>query len=316
MYKLLFKLLLTKIEPEKAHDLAIVTMKILQTSKLPRFFYPPGQKISLFGLEFPNRLGLAAGMDKNAEVVEVMFALGFGHVEVGTVTPLPQPGNSKPRIWRKVEERGIVNCMGFPSKGMVEVRKNLAGAKKSGVLGVNIGKNKYTPLDKAYLDYVSLVHGLERYADYFVINISSPNTPGLRDMFGRRYLGQLVRAVVEETERPVLLKLSPDLSANELMVSIGEAVENGIQGFVATNTTINHGGSGGLSGKPLLAPAVKICSFVKKVSGLPVIGCGGVFGEEDAEDYFLAGADLVQMFTGLVYEGPAIVRKIIKNLYI
>jgi dihydroorotate dehydrogenase len=291
--------------------------------------------LQLFGLEFPNRVGLAAGYDKDGEAVAGLATLGFGHIEVGTVTPRPQRGNPRPRIFRLPEDRAVVNRMGFPGKGTDYVAKQLQRLDKPEwlVLGINIGKNKDTPLEDAYQDYNFLIEKFAPLADYLAINISSPNTVGLRLLQHQEFLGELLAKTIEERDRqedifgkkvPLLVKLAPDLTDEELKQMGNTISESGIDGIIATNTTIHREGlrspnsseEGGLSGQPLKQISTRIIKQIHQQTGgeIPIIGVGGIASPEDASDKIEAGASLVQIYTGLIYQGPGLVKQIVEKI--
>jgi len=295
-----------------------------------------------FGLVFTNPVGLAAGFDKNAMYLNELMALGFGFVEVGTVTPLPQDGNPKPRLFRLPKDNAIVNRMGFNNDGAVIVADRLYKFIKSDsylnkrqkiLIGGNIGKNKNTPNENAWHDYEVCFNLLHNVVDYFVVNVSSPNTPGLRDLQQKKSLKKILLHLQnlnkeKSIRKPLLLKISPDLSPDELNDIIDLAMEIQLDGLVAANTTIRRDnlnssrskvdatGAGGLSGKPLAGESTRITNFIfKKTAGkMPVISSGGIFTPEDADAKFIAGAALVQVWTGFIYEGPSIVKRICKSL--
>jgi dihydroorotate dehydrogenase len=306
-------------------------------------FAVPEKPVEVFGLKFKNPVGLAAGYDKDGVAVRGLATLGFGHLEIGTVTPLPQPGNPKPRVFRLVEDQAVINRMGFPGQGAefaaVHLKKALRARRTGGttgtsnlpIIGVNLGKNKDTPLEEAAKDYVALVKSFSALADYLAINISSPNTAGLRRLQGRELLENLLEAIAEERRTnkskhggriPILVKLAPDLSEEELDDALDVILRNEMDGVIATNTTLGRAGlhsrhqdeSGGLSGGPLRVRSEAVLAQVlKRLDGqLPVISVGGIMGPEDAKRRLDMGAALVQVYTGLVYAGPGLVQKIIR----
>jgi len=314
---------------------------------LHKTFTPTGEGLerNFFGLTFSNPVGLAAGFDKNAKYLHELKTLGFGFVEIGTVTPLPQDGNPKPRLFRLPKDKAIINRMGFNNDGAAAVAKRLHKFKnaealsKTGqkinklIIGGNIGKNKKTPNEVAWKDYETCFIILHGFVDYFVVNVSSPNTPGLRDLQQKDALKKILTHLqhlnnTKEIQRPLLLKISPDLLPNELDDIIDLAMEIKLDGLVAANTTISRSnlisteneiskaGAGGLSGKPLFNESTRITNYIfEKTKGkIPVISSGGIFNGKDAEEKFKAGANLVQVWTGFIYEGPAIVKKICKSL--
>lgn len=333
MYQLI-RPLLFKLEPETAHEL------VLQTAKLARFeavaklvkaqCQHRGQTLSrnVFGLNFKNPIGLAAGFDKNAEMIEFLSALGFGHIEVGTVTSAPQPGNPKPRIFRYPNERALINRMGFPSHGAMVVSERLRRVRDKGIdciLGVNIGKLKTVSLEEATSDYVKTFEVLKECGDYFAVNVSSPNTPELRKLQERSRLKGLLLAIQEKNTRgkPLLVKVSPDLNPEELNDVVECALECKLSGIIATNTTISREGlvltneeQGGLSGVPLQARALEIIKLLNRLlSGrLPVIGVGGISSTASALKFFQAGASMIQVYTAMIYEGPLLVARMLREL--
>jgi dihydroorotate dehydrogenase len=341
MYQTVIRPLLFSLPPESVHQ---ATLKLLGAAgKIPfarnilGISYHPKKSspLRLFGLDFPNRVGLAAGYDKDGEAVAGLATLGFGHIEVGTVTPRPQRGNPKPRVFRLIEDLAVINRMGFPGKGAEYVAKQLQRLVKPEwlVLGVNIGKNKDTPLEDACQDYVFLIEKFALLADYLAINISSPNTVGLRLLQHREYLGGLLAKAVEERDRqedqlgkkiPLLVKLAPDLTDEELRQMIDTIAESGIDGIIATNTTVQREGlrslssseEGGLGGRPLKHISTRIIRQIHQQTGseLPIIGVGGIASPEDASDKIEAGASLVQIYTGLIYQGPGLVKQIVEKI--
>ena len=285
------------------------------------------------GLPFENPLGLAAGLDKQGTAVAAWAALGFGHAEIGTVTPRPQPGNPRPRMFRLPADTALINRLGFNSMGALEVANNLAAvAGRSMQVGVNVGKNRLTPIDRAVDDYVRAVEALHRYADYFTVNVSSPNTEGLRTLQEAVTLRSLVETVVAHVRSvanrpiPVFAKFSPDSPAADLLASVDAALSGGASGVIATNTTVARDGlaspaalaaeAGGLSGAPLRAAANRACQQVFRHIGrrAPVIGVGGIFNADEAYERIRSGATLVQMYTGFIYEGPAAPGRILRGL--
>jgi dihydroorotate dehydrogenase len=281
----------------------------------------------VFGIRFPNPVGLAAGMDKDGRAIGAWPALGFGFVEVGTVTWHPQPGNPRPRLFRLRDSEGVINRMGFNNRGAEALARRLAEAGRPAVpLGVSLGKSKVTPLDEAVEDYVRSARVLRGLADYFAVNVSSPNTPGLRSLQDPEQLTALLAALRGEVgDTPVLVKIAPDLTEH----AIGELLEvcerGGVAGLIATNTTLSRDGvvggdarlageAGGLSGRPLAARAREVVTFVCKRSPLPVIGVGGILAPADAVALLDAGASLVQVYTGLIYRGPGLVRAINRSV--
>ena len=362
MYSL-FRSLLFRLDPETAHQFTLQLMRIGGIepiySILRAIYSVPSKPVQAFGLTFKNPVGLAAGYDKNAIAIKGLSALGFGHVEVGTVTPRPQPGNARPRLFRLLEDEAVINRMGFPGKGAEFVAMSLRGglrreASKSRrsnlpivggsfhrndiIMGVNLGKNKDTPLEEAANDYIGLMRRFMFYAEYLTMNISSPNTVGLRRLQGREMLEQLLGAIQKEREipltpnpspkgrgefAPILVKLSPDLSDEELDDSVGVILDKGMDGIIATNTTLARDGlkskqkseAGGLSGSPLRARSEAVLrQVVKRVGGrIPIVSVGGIMNSEDAKRRLDLGATLIQIYTGLVYTGPGLVKKILQD---
>jgi len=334
-----FRSLLFRLDPETAHALTLRLIRLagqlpLVRLLLRRVFAAPSHPVQAFGLTFANPIGLAAGYDKDALGWRGLAALGFGHIEVGTLTPRPQEGNPRPRLFRLVEERGVINRMGFPGRGAEFAVRQLHRPRTHGlVLGVNIGKNQDTPLEEAARDYLSLLQTFAPLADYLAINVSSPNTVGLRRLQARHALQELLSALDAprrlEAERlgrpvPLLVKLAPDLSDAELDDALQAILGTGMDGVIATNTTVGREGlrsplaaeAGGLSGAPLRQLST---AMVRKIAArtqgkLPVIGVGGVASARDAQEKLDAGACLVQVYTGLIYEGPGLVMKIMRGM--
>lgn len=332
--------LLFRLDPETAHGLSIRAMAgvgatpPLRAAVASTFAAAEAEPVEAFGLRFPNRVGLAAGYDKDGEAWRGLAALGFGHIEVGTVTPEAQPGNPKPRVFRLVEQRSVINRMGFPGRGAAYVADRLKHERPGGVvLGANIGKQKSTPLEEAVHDYEELMDVFAPLADYLAVNISSPNTPGLRRLQERGFLEGLLGALavrrVELADRlgkrvPVLVKLAPDLDGDQLETAVDVIVSSGLDGIIATNTTIKRealdhplaGEEGGLSGAALTDRSTEIVARIAdRVQGaIPIVGVGGIMGPEDARAKLDAGATLVQIYTGLIYEGPGLVKRIVENL--
>ncbi len=341
MYRLI-KPVFFQLEPEKAHH--FVTRRLnwfnnhfpLGETLLRSTFSVniKGLEREVFGIRFSNPVGLAAGFDKNGEYIEALSNLGFGFIEVGTVTPLPQPGNDKPRMFRLVDDGAIINRMGFNNKGVDTLAERLRILRAKGskiVIGGNIGKNKNTPNEEAVNDYIKCFDRLFDVVDYFVVNVSSPNTPGLRSLQEKGPLTDILNALqarnnVNGVVRPILLKIAPDLT-NEQLDDIVEIVqETKIAGVIATNTTISREGlyspaqlsseAGGLSGKPLTKRSTEVIRYLadKSNRSFPIVGVGGIHTPEDAKEKLAAGASLIQVYTGFIYEGPAIVKNICKAL--
>jgi dihydroorotate dehydrogenase len=334
-----FRALLFRLDPEAAH---LLTLRVIRLAgQLPGargllrwWFRAPARPVRAFGLTFANPIGLAAGYDKDGLAWRGLAALGFGHIEVGTVTPRPQPGNPRPRLFRLVQERGVINRLGFPGKGAGFVARQLRGPRpKDLILGLNLGKNKDTPLEDAAQDYLSLLPVIAPLADYLAINVSSPNTVGLRRLQARAALQALLGALAEQRQQeaarlgkpvPMLVKLAPDLADDELDDALQAIMDTGMDGVIATNTTLGRAGvcsplaaeQGGLSGDPLRALSTEM---VRKIAArtdgrLPVIGVGGVSSARDAREKLDAGACLVQVYSALIYEGPGLVQKIVRGL--
>jgi dihydroorotate dehydrogenase len=280
-------------------------------------FSPPGARRTVFGIDFPNAVGLAAGMDKDGRALRAWPRLGFGFVEVGTVTWHPQPGNDRPRLFRFPAEEAIVNRMGFTNAGARALAARLAALGPLPVpLGISLGKSKVTPLTGAVEDYVSSFRELYGHGAYFAVNVSSPNTPGLRELQDKAHLSALLGALRAENRagKPVLVKVAPDLTDAALGELLDVCLRHGVAGLIATNTTVARPGvttteTGGLSGRPLAARALEVVRFVAKESGLPVIGVGGITTRDDVARMLDAGASLVQLYTGLIYHGPRLVRQ-------
>jgi dihydroorotate dehydrogenase len=326
--------LLFKLEPESVHNLTIDTLAF--ASELPgllrllRLSYGVNdQRLStrVFGLTFPSPIGLAAGMDKNAAAIPAFLAMGFGFCEIGSVTAQPQTGNPRPRLFRLPHDQAIINRMGFNNIGAAAVAKRLAALRQSGVisapLGINLGKSKVTPLADAPQDYIHSLNLLYPYGDYFVINVSSPNTPGLRELQDRQHLDTLLAQVMEyisgqQIAKPLLLKIAPELSRPQLDDVIELCLERGVSGIIATNTTTERRNlrtvideAGGLSGRPLGERALEVLSYLhRQLQGqLPLVSVGGITTSDDVIGRFQAGASLVQLYTALVYEGPGLMRR-------
>lgn len=341
MYKLFFRSVLFLFDAETAHHLSFRVLKTLSKFRAGSIFRRmfevnhPALEREVFGLRFKNPVGLAAGFDKNAELYNELSDFGFGYIEIGTVTPKPQVGNPKKRLFRLVEDQAIINRMGFNNKGVVKAVEHLR--KKHRVLiGGNIGKNKATPNNEAVQDYLRCFEALFEHVDYFVVNVSSPNTPGLRELQDKEPLTALLQALKQQNtiqaealktkEKPILLKIAPDLSDEQLLDIIAIVKETAIDGVIATNTTLSRKNltsqprlteeQGGLSGRPLTERSTEVIRFLAEKShkAFPIIGVGGIHSPEDALEKLDAGADLVQVYTGFVYEGPALIKKINKAL--
>jgi dihydroorotate dehydrogenase len=337
-YRSFIRPLLFCLPPEAAHRWTMAALRVF--SILPfgpavvKFFsgkVPHSEPLVVSGLAFPNPVGLAAGLDKDAEAVAALGALGFGFVEVGTLTPKPQPGNPQPRLFRLPKDRGLINRMGFNNHGVVAAAQRLKNRPAGLVVGGNIGKNKDTPNEQAAQDYVVSLRALHPVVDFFTVNISSPNTPGLRALQSLEPLRELMREVLEERDRhqprrPVWVKLAPDLTNEELVDTAQLIVSVGADGIIATNTTLSRSGlgtdplkveqigAGGLSGAPLRQRSTDVIRVLRGAVGpdFPLIAVGGVLSGQDAREKKEAGATLVQVYTGLIYEGPQLVHDCIR----
>jgi dihydroorotate dehydrogenase len=333
--------LLFLLDPEHAHQLTLRLVSLAGCLPPVQYFLKqmftyssPDLKVRVFGLDFPNPLGLAAGYDKDGVGMHGLACLGFGHIELGTVTPLPQQGNPRPRIFRLPEDRALINRMGFPNDGANALLRRLKRQRpKDVILGINIGKGSSTPLEDAAQDYLEMMNTFYTYADYLVVNVSSPNTIGLRRLQAREHLEGLLQALIKERERltsmmglhvPILIKLAPDLNDVELQDAIQVILGSGLDGVIATNTTTARDGLrsplrsevGGLSGSPLRARAREVVAQISRLTDgkLPIIGVGGIFEAQDAKQLMQAGASLIQLYTGLVYRGPGVVKQILMQL--
>ncbi len=333
-YEQLVRPFLFRMDPETAHHLA---MRFLRAApQLPgglallRSFAPPPQPRTLFGLQFRNPFGLAAGFDKNGVAIPAWEALGFGFVEIGTVTAKPQPGNPRPRIFRYPKQEALINRLGFNNDGADVIAERLRRLRASSSapsipIGVNLGKSKVTPLEEAPADYLYSFRQLAPIADYLVLNVSSPNTPGLRSLQERDALVALLRVVTEENARlplpkPLLLKIAPDLSEDALGEIVGVCEEFGLAGMIATNTTLDHSAltgadeAGGLSGSPLRQRSTDVIRFLRSRTRLPLIGVGGICDASSAHEKLEAGAELLQLYTGYIYRGPRLLRELSASL--
>jgi dihydroorotate dehydrogenase len=343
MYSLI-KPLLFGMSPEQAHYFAMnAWQQLTRYSWQQKLMYSLtgggsyNQPVRVAGIDFPNRIGLAAGFDKDARWVDSLSAMGFGHIEVGTLTPRPQPGNARPRLFRLTDDEALINRMGFNNQGVDVACARLERIRSNIIIGGNIGKNKLTPNEKAEEDYYYCFEKLYPHVHYFTVNVSSPNTPDLRELQEKAPLERLLSALVTKRTqlkenggeyKPVFLKIAPDLSHGQLSDIIGIVFQTGIDGIVATNTTVRRDGlktgvaplqnigAGGLSGKPLKKAATDIISFIHRESGgkFPIIGAGGIFSADDAKEKIDAGASLVQIYTGFIYRGTGLVKEIKKGL--
>jgi dihydroorotate dehydrogenase len=324
--------ILFAIDPERAHRLALDALRA--AGRLPGG-HTRNAPVDLLGLRFPNRVGLAAGFDKNAEAVDGLGKLGFGFLEIGTVTPHPQPGHPRPRLFRLPQNRALINRLGFPSEGTSVVASRLRRRRYRGIIGINIGKNASTPLDRAVDDYISCLRALHSFANYVAVNISSPNTAALRDLHEPHRLEPLLTALLTERDKlvrdsgrtlPLLLKVSPDLEQTSLESLAAVSRKTSLDGIIATNTTIRREGAtgairaetGGMSGVPLQPMALRTVASLRRLlgPGFPIIGVGGIDSPSAARAMREAGADLIQLYTGLIYRGPSLVRKCVKALNI
>ncbi len=332
-YELFVRPLLFSLDAETAHHLTIRLLRCAShfdvALRALRPFQPKSKPTTLFGLTFPNPIGLAAGLDKNGVALPAWVALGFGFIEIGTVTAKAQPGNPKPRIFRLPEHQALINRLGFNNDGADAIAQRLAALRESGrwpavPVGINIGKSRATPLEQATDDYLYSFRVLRDFADYITLNISSPNTPGLRELQEPEKLSELLHAIGKEagrTPKPLVVKISPDISGAELKAILAVCEENGISGIIATNTTLDHSSiapqldqEGGLSGAPLRAKSTALVREIGAQCKIPVIASGGIFDAESAREKFQAGAQLIQLYTGLVYRGPQLLREIINSL--
>ncbi|MBK8502061.1 MAG: quinone-dependent dihydroorotate dehydrogenase [Saprospiraceae bacterium] len=336
MYRLLKPLLFT-LEPEKAHGFTVTQLQRL--SKLPLAssimqhywnFRDPALEVEKMGLRFKNPVGLAAGFDKNGAYIDSMHHLGFGFLEVGTITPIAQPGNDKPRLFRLPDDQALINRMGFNNDGVHRLVENLKQVKTPGlIIGGNIGKNKNTPNEQAIEDYLICFRKLFDYVDYFVVNVSSPNTPGLRNLQEKEPLTQLLQVLQDENNqkahrRPILLKIAPDLTQQQLDDVLVVVEDQQLDGIIATNTTLDRKGlkapdsllqkigAGGLSGAPLTKMATQTIAYIRRhtKSSFTIIGVGGIMSADDAIEKLDNGADLIQIYTGLIFRGPCLPKEI------
>ena len=331
MYSLVQKALL-KCDPEWSHDFSIRFLKTTQRNFLNATYrqHVDDSPIECFGITFPNRVGLAAGLDKNGECIDAFAAMGFGFVEVGTVTPKPQPGNDKPRLFRLPEHEAIINRFGFNNKGVDYLIEQVKAANFKGVLGINIGKNKNTPDENALEDYLICLDKVYPYATYITVNISSPNTPGLRNLQYGEALDSLLSGLKKRQQElaeihnkyiPLLIKIAPDLSEEEVKSIANSLLKANIDGVIATNTTLDRTPvnghqhaeeAGGLSGKVLTDKSLVVTKQLSEAlnGAIPIIGVGGISSKEDADARIKAGASLVQVYSAFIYQGPALIKEI------
>lgn len=340
MYKYLIRPLLFLFNPESVHYFVTGILRFI--CNIPGFkallkavyqVNDPSLEREIFGLSFKNPVGLAAGFDKDAKLVDCMDALGFGFVEVGTLTPMPQTGNVKPRLFRLIKDKALINRMGFNNRGVQDAVKRLSHRDMQIIVGGNIGKNKDTPIEQAVRDYEHCFETLYDHVDYFVVNVSSPNTPNLRELQGKEPLKHLLSRINDRNKdkkdrKPVLLKIAPDLTEGQLNDIVELVKEMELDGIIATNTTIERSnlntesekvssvGEGGLSGLPLRRRSTEVIRYLRQNIGedITIIGVGGIFSPKDALEKLEAGANLLQIYTGFIYEGPALVRKINKAI--
>ncbi len=336
--------LLFKMDPEAAHDLTLQLLSRSQATPLQWAYCAErvDDPIELAGLRFPNRVGLAAGLDKNANCIDAWSAMGFGFVEVGTVTPLPQPGNPKPRMFRLPQAHALINRLGFNNEGLQAFIRNVRAARcrqtPEGrgrmLLGLNIGKNAATPIERAEDDYLAALEGVYPYADYITVNISSPNTQNLRDLQSDQALDRLLGALAERRQSlmqvlghrvPVFVKIAPDLRPEQIGLIAVSLRRHGMDGVIATNTTLareavqglpHAGEAGGLSGSPVLEASNRVIAQLRAALGpaFPIIGVGGILSGDDALSKLRAGADVVQIYTGLIYRGPELIHEVARKL--
>jgi dihydroorotate dehydrogenase len=339
MYKRLLRPLLFNLSPENAHKLAFSTLKLayrLKMGTLIKLIYNPKSlhlETTVCGITFPNKIGIAAGFDKNADVFQMLGNFGFGHVEIGTVTPLMQAGNPKPRLFRLPKDKALINRMGFNNRGLEEAVTKLKRRNKNLIIGGNIGKNTATPNDSAIDDYIKCFLGLYDFVDYIAVNVSCPNISNLHKLQDQeeleKILGKLNLLRNEKLQyKPILLKISPDLNQNQVDETIEVVIRNNIDGVIVSNTTILRTGlvttpdkvasiaNGGLSGKPISERSTTLIRYISdKTNGkLPIIGVGGIFEPKDAIEKLEAGASLIQIYTGFIYIGPSIAKKINKAI--
>ena len=314
--------------PESAHSIALYSLKILYKLKILNFFFSKINKENheIFGLQLSNRLGTAAGLDKNGDFIDCLGALGFGFLEVGTITPLPQSGNPKPRVFRIPEEQAVINRLGFNNKGIDHLVNNLKSRKFEGVVGVNIGANKNSVGQDRINDYLVCLRKIAGLCDYLTINISSPNTPGLRDLHNEENISNLINAIEKEAnimnfKGPIFVKISPDESIESILKLAEIVLNSSMSGLIVSNTTLDRNRltdgdykniNGGLSGAPLMVPSTNIVKSIKEAfPKLSIIGVGGVMSKDDFDIKINAGAELVQIYTGFIFNGPKIVQDIL-----
>jgi len=336
MFYSLARSCLFKLDPELAHELTIKQLSLLGGTPLDFLFRQrvPSRPVEVMGLKFDNPVGLAAGLDKDGECIDAFGAMGFGFIEVGTVTPRPQPGNDKPRLFRVIPAEGIINRMGFNNKGVDNLVENVKKSRYKGIIGINIGKNKDTPIEQGKDDYLICMDKVYAHAGYIAVNISSPNTPNLRQLQYGAALDELLAALKQRQLElaakhnkyvPLTVKIAPDLSHEEIDQIADSLVRNKIDGVIATNTTLERdmifdmphaNETGGLSGRPLQAKSTEVIRYLAERLNdqLPIIGVGGIDGALAAREKLKAGAKLVQVYSGFIYKGPPLVRDIVENI--
>lgn len=337
LYKSCIRPIIFKFNPETAHNMIMGQMRFMSKSKLLTAMISQNvasKPVKVMGIDFPNPVGLAAGLDKDGEAIDAFGALGFGFIEVGTVTPKPQPGNDKPRLFRIIPKKAIINRMGFNNHGVDNLVENIKKSRYKGVLGVNIGKNKVTPIEKSVDDYLYCFDKVYEYASYVTINISSPNTPNLRSLQLGEALEELVKALKKRQSElsekfgkyvPLAVKIAPDLTDEEVEGICNIFLKHKVDGIIATNTTIardevkdfkNGLETGGLSGQPVFQKSTEVLKKINQIvdGRIPIIGVGGIDSLEKAQEKFKNGAELIQIYTGFIYEGPKLIQKIVNYL--
>jgi len=324
-YKFIFDVFFRRVDPEAAHHLGMFVIRLLGATGLSSLLkVKSNHPVATMGLKFDSVFGLAAGFDKNAHAIKALGDLGFSHVEIGTVTAIAQNGNEKPRLFRLIEDRALINRMGFNNRGASAAAKRLRRLKSSGrwpsiPVGINIGKSKVTPLENAASDYATSYNLLLPYGDYFVINVSSPNTPGLRSLQDSDSLAQIIRTLKRiHSGKPLLVKIAPDLTNDAVREIAALAESEKLAGLIATNTTLDHSAIpapadkiGGLSGAPLRQRSTEVIRTLRSATQLPIIASGGIMDAASAKEKLDAGANLVQIYTGFVYHGPELIRDIV-----
>lgn len=335
LYQKIVRSLFFQLDPEKAHEAVLASLKL--ASRAPGLLKKitdgftgkvPSSPRTFAGLSFPHPIGLAAGMDKNGVALLAWEALGFGFVEIGTITAHAQPGNPKPRLFRFPEQEALINRLGFNNEGAAAVAHRLDFMRSQGQwpripVGINIGKSRITPLEEAAHDYLTSFRQLHGLGDYYVINVSSPNTPGLRDLQAKEALATIVKTLRDwegSPSAPLFIKVAPDLAYEDLLSIIELAEEEKLSGLIATNTTLDHSSipieqdqTGGLSGKPLQARSLQVLQKIRQHTTLPVIACGGIYDAASAQDRLAAGATLLQIYTSFIYQGPRVLRTLLKS---